>query len=217
MIVSEAYLRIAPNLDASAKRSLGESIFAVAETGARQFFATYDNPRIAEVLVEDGSTKFRARIRTSAIALITAVGGYGTVRAGIDYLRHDGRVAANWMVEHIAPQLPVPPEVVRRRTPAETRLRRLFDKVESGELSAEEASRRAEDILKEYQETADTLGIVMPRIVQELNAISPRRYVQRDRMPRPPALVSPATPLRAGKRLSIFRDPRTGRLVFSES
>lgn len=216
MIVSEAYLRIAPNLDVSAKRSLGASIFEVAETGAREFFVSYDTPRIAEVLVEDGSTKFRARIRTSAIALITAVGGYGTVRAGIDYLQQDGRVAANWMVEHITPQLPAPPEVARRRTPAETRLRRLFDKVESGELSAGEASRRAEDILKEYHETADTLSRVMPRIVQEFNAISPRHYVPRDR-PRPPAPVSPATPIRAGKRLSIFRDPRTGGLVFSES
>jgi hypothetical protein len=215
MILAESYLRIAPSLPASERRALGSQLFPIGETAAKEFLRSYAAERFVEIVLEDGSTKLWIRLRASAIGLVALVGGYGTIRAGLDYVRHDGRAAATWISRQVAPQLPTVPNLQRNRAPGAVRLRRLFELVESGDLTAEEASRRAEAILHEYGETPDTVNSVMRVMQEEFTAIKPTN-VKSPKAPRTPPPLDRARPIR-GKRLSVFRDPRTGRLIFSES
>lgn len=219
MIVSEAYLRLEVNLSARQKRELGSAILPITEAAGREFFADFAVNRIGEVVVEDGSTKLRARIRASAIMLVSlggAIGGYGTIRSGLDYMWRDGRTAAGWITAHIKDQLPVAPETARRRAPAATRLRMLFERVERGELSAKEAANRAQVVLEEYHETSDTTRRVIHQLRAEFEAVERRETIPRRRKPTFPVASTPQA-IRPGKRLRIFRDPRTNAIVFSES
>lgn len=215
MIVSEAYLRIQIDLSDPDKRRIGAVILRIAETAGQEFFQGYETALIGEAVIEDGSSKVRARIRTSAIALVSFVGVYGTVRAGLDYMWHDGKKAARWMVEHMEPTLPEEPGVRRSRAPAAARLRKLFERIEAGEITAAEASEQAEGILREYLEQPDTIKMVVEQLSKEFNAISPSMPIRRER-PSTVISIRKPTPIRAGKRLSVFRDPRTGDVRFVE-
>ena len=216
MIVSEAYLRLANTLGPGRRKDLAHLAFPIAERAAQEFFASYGTERIAEVVVEEGSTKLKARIRTSAIAVVSLIAGYGTVRSGLDYMWRDGRSAATWMVDHIEPILPEHPGYRRRHSPAPTRLKKLFDSVETGRLSVDEAMERAANILNEYRETHETIQRVLAAIEHELNSIVPRKSLQThhgERIPRPHR----PSPIRASGSVTIFRDPRTRRLIVVES
>lgn len=218
MIISETYVRFDALGPTQSRRDLGRTLFPIAEQAGREFFNAFAIPRIAEVVIEDGSTKVRTRVRASAIALLTIAGGYGTVRTGIDYARNDGRAAAAWMLDQIRPVLPISerePVITRRRSPAGTRLHRLFERVRSGELSADEATDSAERLLREYGETQETITRVGAALRDEFHRIMPLQHMPKPRqspVPRPQV----ATSVRPGRRLSLFRDPQTGELVFSE-
>lgn len=215
MIVSEAYLRTAPRLEDARKREIAAEVLAIAEVAAREFFSRSGPDPASEILVEDGSTKWRARIRKAAIVLSTAIGGYGSVRSSIDYLRQDGKVAAVWMADHIEPVLPSHADVRRTRAPAPTRFRRLFDSVAAGTLSADEATRRAEQLFKEYEEHPDTVRIILPEMRREFQSLEKDEITPKHRQ-HSPHRVDGWTVIRAGRRLRVFRDPHTGRVVFRE-
>jgi len=218
LIISETYVRFGDLGPEQSRRGLARDLFPITEDAARVFFNAFDAPRVGEVLIEDGSTKVRARIQSSAIALLALVGGYGTVRTGVEYARNDGRAAAAWMLNRVRPLLPIRPGepiTTRRRSPAATRLHRLFEGVQAGEMSADEATDRAEQILQEYGETTDTIAKVGGALQEEFRRIVPAHRV---RTPRPRPLPRPEkyAAIRAGRQLRVFRDPRTGELTFSE-
>jgi len=216
VIVSEAYVRIATTLSDREKREIGTVILRIAESAGQEFFAKYDAVVLGEAVIEDGSSKVRGRIITSATVLFGLVGGYGAVRAGIDYLRHDGQVAAAWMSQHVQSALPGDPQVRRNRTPGTTSIRRLFERVEAGELSAEEASERAGELMRAYGEQPDTTQTVVDQLRKEFKAIRPTTPRKRQFPPHGVQVDRPPLPFRAGKRLKVFRDPHTGDIRYVE-
>jgi hypothetical protein len=122
------------------------------------------------------------------------------------------------MLEQVKPHLPVGPServTTRRRSPAPTQLHRLFEEVEAGELTADEATERAERLLREYGETIDTIERVGGALRKEFGQIVPTHRVLPPR-PRPLPRPERQAAILAGRRLRVFRDPRTGELVFSE-
>ena len=219
MIVSETYLKLAASLGPGRRKDLAYAVFPVAEHAAQEFLASYGAARIAEVVVEEGSTKLRSRIRTSAIVIGGLVGGYGTIRSGLEYMWRDGRHAAAWMANQIEPLLPEHPDVTRLRAPAPVRLKRLFDSVESGELTADEALERAQAIFVEYQESPETIHQVLHAIEPEIRSLTVREHPASPRAHRVPSPRPPArpTPIRAAGSVSLFRDPKTRRVVVVET
>jgi 3-methyladenine DNA glycosylase/8-oxoguanine DNA glycosylase len=218
MIISEAYLRVAPDLDAARRRQLGRIAFEVAERGAQEFFTEYGTKRVAEVIVEEGSTKLWARLRAPAFLLVGMqfLDNYGSIRSGLDQLLHDGRAAAGWMADHIEPLLPGRREYRQRRAPAAARFRRLFDSVAAGKLTVAEATEKAEEILREYGESEDAVHTVAQRMNEEFRSIGPQTLNRFPKHERRPQLGRP-TAIRAARRLTVFRDSRSGELVIVEN
>src|SRR6267142_970850 len=185
----------------------------IAENAGREFFTRYEVRLIGEAVIEDGSSKLWVRIRTSAIVLLGLAGSYGTARSGIEYIWKDGKVAAEWMADQLERSLPDHPEDRRRRAPAAARLLRLFERVEAGEISAADATKRAEEILREYREDADTITAVVAQLRHEFASIQANKPIRPNQTART-SLGRPPTPIRTGNRLSVFRDPRTGQIRF---
>ena len=216
MIVAEAYLRIDSTVANDKRRALAVELLALADAASQEFFSKYETRRFGEVVIEDGSTKFWVRVRTSAAALAGFVIFYGDIRSGLAEMATDGKRAASWLVAQGQSVVPERPRFQRSRAPASTRLRRLFERVESGELSAEEATDSAEAILREYRESPDTIASVVALLRTEFATIRPLSPSGPPRRPRATP-VRPPTPFVRGKRLSVFRDPTTGQLRFVEN
>jgi Asp-tRNA(Asn)/Glu-tRNA(Gln) amidotransferase B subunit len=95
---------------------------------------------------------------------------YGGIRSGIDYLRHDGKTAATWINTQVRDVLDVPITTViarRSRTPDPTQLLKLFEMVESGTMSPEEATHRARELLREFGESEQTIRQLVGQVDRE--------------------------------------------------
>lgn len=213
MILVEGYFHFRHFPDEPPPRELGDIVLPIAEQAALRYLTAFDYPRRGEVVVEEGSTKVRAIVRTTAMVLLT----YGGVRQAIDYARQDGRAAAGWVLRQVGRVLDVPSGAriaSRRYTPGPTRLKRLFDSVEAGHLSAADAAARAEEIFAAHGEPPGTVAAVTDAVRQELGLLAPAQF-----LPRPPrqrvGVMSAARAALPGRRLRVYRDS-TGRVQYVE-
>src|SRR5439155_23338005 len=119
------------------------------------------------VRVEIGSSRVWITIKAIGKALII----YAGVRQGIDYLVQDPPKLARLIIPGISTTLKFPaerPEYHARRLGLPGQLRRLFWQVELGEISAEEATKRAVVLLEKQGET-DGVPTIEQRLASEFH------------------------------------------------
>jgi len=214
MVVSESYLHFEPRDWRLPRPQIGELVIPLLERATNQFLVEFREPKRAEVVVDEGSIRLRGLIRLTAMALI----GYGGIRTGIDYAWRDGKAAAGWVNERVQERLAIPnTDVIARRrgSPAPAQLHRLFENVEFGALSREEAVRRAEKLFRDYGESEETIRVVMNRFTEEIYSAQPitdgpaprRQTPLQEKQPQPLK-----TPMR---RIRFFRDS-TGHIRIVE-
>ena len=178
-------------------------------------------PLRVSVRVERGSTKVWVTITALAGALIS----YGGIRQSIDYLIADAKLVKALVEPIVAPSLSlgnVDPSYQQRRLGVPGQLRRLFAQVERREISAEEATQRAVDLL--YKQGGPQALEEAPGITERLSrefretllSPSPHRHRQPRDAPYMPVLAAEAEPIPGRRRSGVVaaRDA-TGKLIVS--
>jgi hypothetical protein len=157
IIIAEPYARYAPTLAESELAGAAERLFLVAERTAQDHYgARYLQFGLAiTVRIEVGST--RVWITVVAASVFNVFINYGSVRQSLDYLIKDAQTMAGLLLPHVPESLgiaPQQPELHQRRLGLPGKLRTLFARVESGELSAEEATAKASELIEKHGLTA---------------------------------------------------------------
>ena len=140
------------------------------------------NQVYAEVRIEEGSRRIWTYVRGAAELLIA----FGGIRAGIDYLVHDGKRTAGIINESILRDVfggRVKPLRRERRTGTPGELKRLFDRVHDGQLSPQAAAREAEEMLRKANVPEELIRQVIREMPLEASQALPPR-APRPRMPR---------------------------------
>jgi hypothetical protein len=129
------------------------------------------------VSAEEASLKVKATVASIAAVLVF----YGDLRQSVDQIVADGRAVSEFINEHIAAEPTLthrPPIHVMRRTLTPGRLQRLFDQVERGELTADEATTLALEALT-ASEHGTTVRLLTAPLHDEFSAaeqLSRSRY-----------------------------------------
>jgi hypothetical protein len=155
VIITEFYARYASTVAESELYSGAENLLKFAENAARDYYAErYDQLGITlTVRVEIGSTRTWITIKGLGKAFLV----YAAIRQGIDYVITDSQMLARLVVPGIPAALNIPPEHPQyhaRRQGVPGQLRRLFEKVERGELSPAEATNVAIDMFGKQEPDA---------------------------------------------------------------
>jgi len=134
----------------------GERILQFAENVAREHYAQrYDDLGITiSVKLEIGSTRIWITLKAVGKVLIA----YGAIRQGVDHLAADSKQLAEKLIPGISTVLKVDerPLYHQRRFGLPGQLRRLFEQVRRGELSPDEATTKAIDLIQSQDETLIT-------------------------------------------------------------
>jgi hypothetical protein len=168
-------------------------------------------PLRVSIRVERGSTKAWITITTLTGALIF----YGDIRQSIDYLISDAKRVANWVAPVVGPSLELgsaEPAYRQRRLGVPGQLERLFQSVERHDMSSEEATQRAVDLL--YRQAGPQALIEAPGITERLSRelriaglSSSSRSRQRRRLPQPhppmPLIASETEPIPGRRRSGV--------------
>jgi hypothetical protein len=179
----EIYARFSSTIATSRLESTASALLAAAEKQAQTHYGRRYRGVTVEVSarLEQASTKAWATVVGAAAILLRFLSDYGSVRSGLDHLIQDGQKFSDTIVRQLPSVLGVPGEEpvstqVRRGVPGE--LQRLFSQVEHGQMTAEEATRRALAILNRH---ADELGAEAPvlfeRLERELRQAAPREQL----------------------------------------
>lgn len=99
--------------------------------------------------VEEGSIKGRGKIAVALGALYFGVGNYGSFISGLQTIRDQVVTVSDYLAEQAEQQLGprTGPAKVRKRSGTLGSLQRLFVKVQSGELTPEQATAEAEALI----------------------------------------------------------------------
>lgn len=236
IVIAEPYARYPDTLPESELRPAATRLLQVAEEACRQYFAQrYEQLGITiATRVEIGSTRTWTTIKAVTAALLL----YGSLRQTVDYLVKDGDSLSRLILPKVASTLGLPvsrPERHERRLGIPGDLRRLFARVESGEMSAEEATGRALRLLQSSDDTdtARDLPRLTPLLTAEfaeaaaraeqleaqLTMVAPSlgegdgaAKKQPDLPQWPEMALPPATPIRRRRGVVASRDPRTGHV-----
>lgn len=216
MVVSESYLHFELRALRVPPREIGGRVLPLVERAAKDILVEFRGVRRAEVIVEEGSIRLMGLI----IVGLELLAKFGEIRSGLDYALHDGKAAAGWINEHVQKALTIPSKDIiakRRFSPAPTQLLRLFRKVQSGSMSPEEATQRAEELFHHYGESEDTIRPVMERFTREIRSVPQTLdYSPTKRRPVPsPNREAPRSVARPTRRIRFFRDAN-GRLRIVE-
>ncbi|SRR6266566_194804 len=212
MLIAESFIHLrAVDLPL---RELAAIELEIAETAAREFLRRFD-PSV-EVRVEEASRKLWARFMTVA----TVLGFYGGIRSTVEYAVKDGQRAAGWVNEQVLHRLEVPDSnVVRQESrlgvPGE--LKMLFDSVQAGVMTADQATKRAMALLQAEAIDDKTRAVLALRLADELRTAGSQA----------PAVLSGPVPTAPKERDSqqvrdalpqhgvlATRDPKTGKVRF---
>jgi hypothetical protein len=238
IVIAEFYARYRSTVTRSELTVAGENLLKFAENAAREYYAErYDQLGIAiTVRVEIGSTRVWITVKALGKAFLL----YAAIRQGTDYLIQDSQNLARLVIPRIPAALKIPPqrpEYHSRRLGLPGQLHRLFEKVQSGELSSDEATNRAvllfqrdeEDLVREVPALKDRLASEFRKL--EPSTLRPpgeqRSYqsgesAERRSVPRrapslpqhrePVIAPLPGTGFRRRRRTGIIatRDPETG-------
>jgi hypothetical protein len=238
IVIAEFYAKYSSTVPESELRIAGDNLLRFAEDTAHEYYAErYDQHGIAiTVRVEIGSTRVWITVKALGKAFLL----YAAIRQGIDYFVQDSQNLARLVIPGIPAVLkipPQPPEYHERRLGLPGQLRRLFEKVRRGELSADEATNQA--VLLYQRQNGDAIREIpalKDRLASEFRKLEPstlrppgkqRSYpsgesAERRSVPRrarslpqhrePVIAPLPGTGFRRRRRTGIIatRDPETG-------
>jgi len=151
---------------------LADFMFKVSEVTATEYFSDFSFQ--VSVRVEEGSTKTWAAISAIAGAIIF----YGDLRSSVETIYHDARAVVTYVNESIIQRKGLRHQEIKRTrisSGVPGKLLRLFERVEAGKLSPEEATRLAikavgENIIITSQGEAVDLT---ERFSEELHQVAP--------------------------------------------
>lgn len=153
IVVAEFYARYRTTISETELRTAGERILQFAENVVREHYVErFDDFGITiTVRLEIGSTRIWITVKAVGKVLIA----YGAIRQGVDYLVADSKVLAPKLIPRISTVLNVDerPLYHQRRFGLPVKLRRLFEQVQRGELSADEATAKAIDLMESQDAT----------------------------------------------------------------
>ena len=153
IVVAEFYARYRSTIAESELTVTGENLLEFAEDAARKYYAQrYSQLGITiTVRVEIGSSRVWITVKALGKALLL----YAALRQGIDYLIEDSLNLARLVIPGIPAASKLPPqrpEYHERRLGLPGQLRRLFEKVQSEQLSSDEATNRAVLLFQQQEE-----------------------------------------------------------------
>ncbi len=145
IIVAEAYFRFSRTLPGEALDRDAEAILLFAEQLVRDRYVDRYQSYVfrVQVRIERGST----RIWVTVTALVGVLTVYGDIRQSLEFLVKDAAYIGSTVFPTVADKLGMAPEYSQKRRGIPGKLLRLFVRVESGELSPEEATSLATSIL----------------------------------------------------------------------
>lgn len=136
-----------PSVDASRLEVLSSALFDEWEIYVGQSLALPDYSLFLQV--EEGSINGWGKIKSTAKTLFTGIAFYGGLMSGIDIISKQLDVTGSYLAEHALSTFSCAEHQssVKKKGGVPAALRRLFIRVQSGELTPEEASIQAEAIL----------------------------------------------------------------------
>lgn len=148
IVVAETYAKLSTTIMRSALEARSESILDYAEGIVQEHYRDrYEQYTFrVHVRVERGSTRVWVTVTTLASILTF----YGDIRQSVDYLIKDAKYLGSTLLPEMSSQLDLgreQPDYVQKRLGVPGQILQLFHKVERREISAEEATRRAVDLL----------------------------------------------------------------------
>src|SRR5207237_4187342 len=118
------------------------------------------------------------KVWSRIIAAATFFSLYGGIRASLDYGVRDARRAAAFVNDHLSRDLALQQQQImrrERRTGVPGKLRRLFDRVANGQLTADQATRKAVDVLLEAGLDPDLAASLANDLALELSQMGQDR------------------------------------------
>lgn len=218
IIIAQPYARYTRTLEPSAIESAASRLLQVAERTARQHFGDrYGRLGVTVVArVEAGSTRAWVTIG----ALVTALNAYGNFRQSLDYLVKDAQSLGQVILSESPHSLGIDEHTAgqQKRLGIPGQLRRLFIRVEKGELSPEEATSQAVRLL-ERRAGLDSMPDI-PRLARqlhsELTVVAAEQ--ERPRTPLPPKShrpvlgLPPGVPVRRPRGAIASRSSESGQV-----
>jgi len=181
IVLAESYARYHSTLPESELHIAATRLLQLGEEVCREYFGTrYEQFGITiATRVEIGSTRTWTTVKTITKVLLL----YAGLREAVDYLATDADILNRHILPRVATTIglgSVPPERHEHRLGIPGELRRLFTRVERGEMSAEEATGRALNILRAVDgaDTARELPRLAPLLAEEFAAAHRRRPPQ---------------------------------------
>jgi hypothetical protein len=168
--VAESYARFERTIQAGVVDDAARRLLRFAEAVVVSNYQESFRGVEFEVLVrvERGSTKVRIAVLVATLTLFERIlTDYGSYRQGLDYMVRDGKAAANFIIAHLPEQLHFsePPQSKRTSVGAIGELQKLFVAVERHEMSSDQATKFAVDVL--YKESPEVLEEA-PAVTQHL-------------------------------------------------
>ena len=224
LVIAEPYFRFLQTLGPS-RLELGatELLQDVEPLIVSQYLGSFERiPVRVSVRVERGSTKAWITVTGAAGALIF----YGDIRQSIDYLIGDAKRVADLVRPFVAPNLGLggaQPAYRERRLGVPGKLHELFAQVQRREISPEEATQRAVNLLYTQggPETVREAPGLLERLSREFRDARYRPNRHRERQPRQapdiPVIAPPPEPIPSRRRSGVVaaRDPLSGALNIS--
>jgi hypothetical protein len=160
IVLAEAYARYSSTLSEQGLGHAAEDLLTFAEGIAQDYYGDrYREFGIAiSVRIEIGTT--RVWITVFAASALQIFVQYGSIRQSIDYAIKDGQTITRRILPEVPQVLNIPDRYAERheqRLGLSGRLRRLFTRVERGELSVDEAVSRAIELLEKSEESLEAV------------------------------------------------------------
>jgi hypothetical protein len=218
IVIAQPYARYSRTLTPAALESAASRLVESADRTTRRHFGDrYGHFGITVVAkVEAGSTRTWVTIGS----LVSLLNFYGNIRQSVDYLVKDARDLGTAILSEAPNSLGIHEHASgqQKRLGVPGQLRRLFGLVERGEISAEEATRRALLLLERRGgvEAMRELPRLTEQLSSELTAIEADREnskIPAKREGHRPVLGLPPAPPRQRRRGAIAsKDASTGQV-----
>lgn len=214
-----------PSVDAALLKSLSTALFDDWEAYVHRSLVLPDYSLFLQV--EEGSIKGWGKVGAAAAALYVGIGNYGDFMSGLETISQQLSSTRTYLAEQARNRFSCaePQAVVRKRGGIPAALQRLFVRVQSGELTAAEASNQAQALLGD--EATDAPGLIdaltnalhrcprhhqqMPLELDEPAEIPPIQGVGIKQQPKAPKRRPPELPPPLHYRVEVWRESKKKR------